>query len=131
MVRRMVGRTDILIVDDDPDHRDLVERRLRGWGCGVVQCAATGGEALALCRAAAPKLILLDINLPDMSGLDVIRRLRADETMQSTLVVAITIDDGKQRECLDLGCNGFIVKPVHFPTLRETMNELGIRVAHG
>jgi len=114
---------DTLVVDDDymsaSIHRSYVERVP---GFAVAGEAHTGAEALELVSRLEPDLVLLDIYLPDMSGLDVIRRLRQRDTM-SVDVIAVTAakDVPTLRSAMQAGVLHYIVKPFVFATLRERL----------
>ena len=112
-----------LVVDDDfmaaSVHREFTERVP---GFDVVGEATTGADALRLIGELQPDLVLLDVYLPDVSGIDVLRRLRA--TAQGHVdVIAITSakDVNVLREAMHLGVVHYIVKPFTFTTLRERL----------
>lgn len=111
-----------LIVDDDfmavSVHRDFVERVP---GFGVAGEATSGARALALAAELRPDLILLDMYLPDLGGIDVLRRLRADERAAATDVIAVTSakDVDILRAAMRLGVVHYIVKPFTFRTFHE------------
>jgi response regulator of citrate/malate metabolism len=112
-----------LVVDDDfmaaSVHREFTERVP---GFVVVGEATTGAEALELISLLQPDLVLLDVYLPDLSGIEVLRRLRA--TAQAHVdVIAITSakDVNVLREAMHLGVVHYIVKPFTFTTLRERL----------
>jgi len=111
-----------LVVDDDPMtasiHRSYVERVP---GFDVVGEAHSGGEALTQVGAIQPELVLLDIYLPDMSGLDVLRQLR--ESSQHVDVIAVTAakDVETLRTAIHGGVVHYLVKPFFFDTLRERL----------
>jgi response regulator of citrate/malate metabolism len=112
-----------LVVDDDfmsaSIHRSYVER-LRGFE--AIGEARSGGEALDLVRRLRPDLVLLDIYLPDMSGLEVIRRLRQDpETAVDVIAVTAAKDVKTLRSAMQGGVVHYIVKPFLFETFRERL----------
>lgn len=84
---------------------------------------ALGIEALEIARDQRPDLILLDIRLPDISGFDVARRLKANEATRSIPVVALTAfaQTEHQREALASGCDGYISKPVNVINFLKTV----------
>ena len=87
-----------------------------------VHTAATAEEALEIARTIHPRLILADIRLPGMDGLEMTRRLKADPETKDIVVVAVTAFamKGDEQKALDAGCNGYITKPIDvntFPTL--------------
>jgi response regulator of citrate/malate metabolism len=120
-----------LVVDDDAMtasiHRSYVERVP---GFEVVGEAHTGRNALELARTAKPDLVLLDIYLPDMSGLDVLRTLREPESPRVD-VIAVTAakDVSTLRTAIHGGVIHYLVKPFFFDTLRERLE--GYAALHG
>jgi signal transduction histidine kinase/CheY-like chemotaxis protein len=112
------GRT-IMVVEDNPVNRKLARNALASQGY-VVHEATTGEEALVLLEHQVADLILMDIQLPGMDGLEVTRRLKADPRTAGIPIVALTAhvkeaDEAKAREA---GCAGYITKPIrlaHFP----------------
>ena len=79
----------VLVVDDERDLRTLLEFNLRQAGYQVAQ-AATGAEALARARSLRPQVIILDLNLPDVSGTDVCRLLKSDESTRGIPILMLT-----------------------------------------
>lgn len=106
----------ILVVDDDPDVRDVLTRFLRRRGY-LVENAADGEEALAAVREHDPDLMLLDIYLPKMTGLDVLYALRDDHRNVPTIALSGIPDDRMVQNTKALGAVGFFAKPFDFPTL--------------
>jgi two-component system phosphate regulon response regulator PhoB len=102
----------VLIVDDERDLRALVDFNLRQSGYRTAQ-AATGAEALARARSLSPQIILLDLNLPDVSGTDVCRLLKSDPQTQSIPVLMLTARGAEQDRILglELGADDYVVKP--------------------
>ncbi len=112
-----------LVVDDDfmsaSIHRSYVERI---GGFEVVGEAHSGGEALELVGRLRPDLVLLDIYLPDMSGLDVLRRLRQDEEATVDVIAVTAAKDVKTlRSAMQGGVVHYVVKPFLFETFRERL----------
>src|SRR5947209_7634862 len=104
---------NILCVDDDESNRFLLGQILRHEGFRV-QEAATGGEALLL-AAARPDLVLLDVQLPDLSGFEVCDRLKADPATAAIPVLHLSAvyTEGRDRaQGLDRGADGYLTKPV-------------------
>lgn len=108
----------VVIVDDDGVIRDLLEFVISEVGCEVHQCA-TGNEALAAVRAHRPALVLLDLGLPDISGLEVLSSLRAEGI--EVPVIAMSGDPGEASESVRLGAAEFIDKPLDLDELAETV----------
>ena len=106
----------ILVVDDLPANRDLMTRRLERSGFRVVS-AASGPEALELLRRAPVDLVLLDIMMPGMTGLDVLKTVRMMPTTATLPVVMVTAKTDSQDvvEALSLGANDYVTKPVDYP----------------
>lgn len=129
---------DILLVEDSPNDADMLFRTLNKSmpGLNLVQ-KEDGAEALDYIfgkgshddgkGTKTPKLILLDLNMPKISGLEVLKRIRADKRTQRIPVVVFTSskEDADVRNCYDLGVNSFIVKPVDFSEFTKTITDLG------
>lgn len=104
----------ILIVDDHPTNLKLASEVLQAAGYEV-QRAADAEQALAVLQQTLPDLILMDIALPGMNGLELTRKLKEDEATRRIRIVALTAfamkgDDQKAR---DAGCDGYIAKPIN------------------
>ena len=104
----------VLLVEDSDAIRDAFTILLEDAGYTVLG-AGTGGEALRLAEERAPDLVLLDMGLPDMTGLEVVRRIKGDAATAGIAVVAVTgrDEDADRRACLAAGCAAYIVKPVN------------------
>ncbi len=110
----MKNRHHVLVVDDDRDALGATTLVLETAGIDV-STAATGGEAVGAVRSLKPDLVLLDVNLPDMNGVDVCRAIKADPETSGVLVVHLTsssVDAGSAVYGLDSGADGYIVRPV-------------------
>jgi CheY-like chemotaxis protein len=121
----------ILVVDDLPANRDLMTRRLERSGFRVLS-AAGGPEALETLRRQPVDLVLLDIMMPGMTGLDVLRTVRLTRSPASLPVVMVTAktDSADVVEALSLGANDYVTKPVDYPVaLARIRAHLGIRQA--
>lgn len=105
----------VLIVDDSSVMRKIVERSLRQAGLQMtdVQEASNGAEALAILAKSPVELILCDINMPVMDGLDFVRRLKGVPNAQGVPVVMITTEGGESHvvQALSAGARGYIRKP--------------------
>jgi len=75
-----------------------------------------------------PALILLDLNLPDMSGTDILARIKSEGSLRRTPVVVLTTTDDKVeiQRCYDLGCNVYITKPVNYENFADAIRQLGL-----
>jgi len=107
-----MAKAVILVVDDEEDIRELVELNLDREGYRVLTCE-TGEQALAVARAQTPDLIVLDLMLPGIDGLEVCKRLKANPTLQQIPVVMLTAK-GEESDIvagLELGADDYITKP--------------------
>jgi two-component system phosphate regulon response regulator PhoB len=102
----------VLIVDDERDLRTLLDFNLRQAGWRTAQ-AETGAEALARARTLRPAVIVLDLNLPDVSGMDVCRLLRADEATRDLPILMLTARSAEEDRVqgLELGADDYLAKP--------------------
>ena len=112
------GDFTLLVVDDVDDNRDLLARRLRREGFAVV-LAANGIEALHTIATSPIDLVILDVMMPGLSGLDVLRAIRADATRAGLPVIMATARADSQDvvHALDLGADDYVTKPIDFPVL--------------
>jgi diguanylate cyclase (GGDEF)-like protein/PAS domain S-box-containing protein len=135
MAQRMsiAARTDepphdaILVVDDEPLNRDLLSRRLATHGHRVV-IAASGSEALDLVARGGIDLVLLDLEMPELSGLDVLATLRESYTPAQLPIILVTAnhDSALVVEAIEQGANDYITKPIDFPVaLARIRSQLG------
>jgi diguanylate cyclase (GGDEF)-like protein/PAS domain S-box-containing protein len=106
----------LLIVDDDEMNRDMLSRRLELHGFSTC-LASSGNEALDLVTRGGIDLVLLDVQMPGMSGLDVLRRLRVRLSSGELPIIMVTAKDRSEDivEALSLGANDFIAKPLDLP----------------
>lgn len=107
-------RTRVLLIEDNEQDRYLVTFLLERHGFAVVH-AATGLRAIDLADRKTFDIILLDIQLPEMDGYAVARRLRQMQLMQGVPIVAVTsyAMAGDREKALDAGCNGYLEKPIN------------------
>src|SRR5512138_643967 len=114
--------THVLTVDDSPSMRDMVRIALTGAGFDVRQ-ATDGEEALALARTRSVDLILSDVNMPNMDGIELIRALRAEDAYRHTPILMLTTDGAPERKRAgkEAGATGWIVKPFDPAQLIATM----------
>jgi len=115
----------ILIVDDTPVNLKLTRMLLVNEGYSVAT-AASAEEALELLRSYRPRLILADIQLPGMDGLEMTRRIKQDAATRGIAVVALTAFamKGDEQKAMDAGCDGYITKPIDTRTLGERIRQL-------
>lgn len=110
----------ILVVEDNDDNRALVTKVLTRQGHRLIE-AASGEQALVLAEEDPPDLILMDLDLAGLSGLDVTRRLKGDPRFAHIPVVALTAYAmvGDREKALKAGCDGYLSKPVDVRKLPE------------
>lgn len=130
---------DVLMVEDNPDDAELAIRELRKHRMANNLFHVTDGEeALEFLFATGkyagirdvshpPRLILLDIQMPKVNGIEVLERIKADERTRTTPVVMLTSskEDPDIKRCYELGANSYIVKPVNFEGFAESIKNLG------
>ncbi len=115
----------VLVADDIPMIRKLVEYHLKRIGFDT-SSAADGAEALMLASNFRYDLILLDIMMPEMDGLEVLRRLRGDSVNRDTPVIMMTAygDASSVKKAVEYGANDFIVKPVEQVSFRKKIMDI-------
>ena len=108
----------VLVVDDVADARAVISELMRSEAYRVVE-AADGGEAVEAASRERPHLVLLDLNLPVLDGLEVARRLRQLPWMEGVPVVAVTAYHyhGMREAALEAGCDEYLPKPLDFDEL--------------
>jgi CheY-like chemotaxis protein len=122
----------ILIVEDNEMNRDMLSRRLQRRGYLVVR-AADGQEAVDMAARQRPDLILMDVSLPVMDGLEATRRIRAHAETQTIPIIALTAHamSGDRDRAVQAGCDDYHPKPVELPHLLARMESLLARAATG
>ena len=130
---------EILLVEDNPKDAEMTQRALRKHNLGnKVHWVKDGAEALdyMFCRGdyagrsvgRPPRLILLDIKMPKVDGIEVLRQIKADEKLRAVPVVVMT-SSNEERDVVDsyrLGVNSYIVKPIEFPAFLEVVAKIGL-----
>ncbi len=103
----------ILVVEDHEDNRRIMNDLLSGAGYDVIE-AVTGEEALRVAEAEHPDLILMDIQLPGLDGLEATRRIKANPALRHIPVIAVTSYalSGDEAKALEAGCDAYFSKPV-------------------
>jgi CheY-like chemotaxis protein len=112
----------VLLVEDSEAIRTAFTILLEDAGYRVLG-TGTGSEALALAAEHLPQLVLLDMGLPDISGLEVVRRLKAAPRTRGIVVVAVTgrAEASDRAACMAAGCEDYLVKPVHLQGLLRAL----------
>jgi len=128
-----VRTATLLVVDDDESNRDVLGRVLQSKGYTVV-LARSGPEAIEIVESQPIDLVLLDIMMPDVSGLDVLRALRATHPREALPVIMATAKDQPQDvvEALKMGANDYVTKPLDFAVvMARTEAQLSLKHAMG
>ena len=115
-----MDKDTILIVDDNPVNMKLIRILLTGEGYDV-RIAADAKEALEVLTEVHPSLILMDIQLPGIDGLELTRRLKAEPTTRDITIVGLTAYamKGDEERILAAGCDGYLAKPIDTRTLPD------------
>jgi CheY-like chemotaxis protein len=127
----------IVMIEDDEGHARLIEKNIRRAGIlNDISHFTDGTSALDYLynhkegpALNGPALILLDLNLPDMSGTDILAKIKAGGSpIKRTPVVVLTTTDDKVeiQRCYDLGCNVYITKPVNYENFADAIRQLGL-----
>jgi len=128
----------IIMIEDDEGHARLIEKNIRRAGVANEIVPFTNGtDALAylmgpdgsgLVNKGRQLLVLLDLNLPDMTGVDILEKVKGNEhTRRSPVVVLTTTDDQREiQRCYDLGANVYITKPVDYDGFANAIRQLGL-----
>ncbi|HEV8448707.1 MAG TPA: diguanylate cyclase, partial [Gemmatimonadaceae bacterium] len=123
--RRESDHSRILIVDDNPDSLEILRARLESWGYRT-QTASDGEDALAKIDVSPPDLILLDIMMPRMDGMEVARRVKGNPALPFIPIImetALATTESKV-EGLDSGADDYITKPIDFAELKARVNSM-------
>jgi DNA-binding response OmpR family regulator len=128
----------IVMIEDDEGHARLIERNIRRAGVNNEIAAFTSGTAAVHyllgtdgsgdVSADRAMLVLLDLNLPDMSGIDILAKVKSNvHTKRSPVIVLTTTDDQREiQRCYDLGANVYITKPVNYESFANAIRQLGL-----
>ena len=131
----------IIMIEDDEGHARLIERNIRRAGVNnEIVGFSDGSSALAylmgpdgtgVSNAERAILVLLDLNLPDMSGIDILEQVKSNVHLRrSPVVILTTTDDQREiQRCYDLGANVYITKPVNYESFANAIRQLGLFVS--
>lgn len=115
-VRRTPGTRSILIAEDNPDSRDALRALLEAYGFHVLE-AQNGEEAVRRAIETKPDLVLMDIMMPVMDGLEATRRLRQEKDFPQVPILALTAMAGSREPAIEAGCDDHLPKPIDIPVL--------------
>ena len=107
----------VLVVDDEPLVRTMLGDAMRMFGYNVA-VASGGAEALRLVSVVAPALVLLDLRMPGMPGIEVLKRLRAEYPRLPVVIVSGEPDDEVKRQALEAGAFDYVAKPFNIAHLK-------------
>jgi CheY-like chemotaxis protein len=128
----------IIMIEDDEGHARLIERNIRRSGVNNEIMPFTNGtdavkhlfgsDGTGAKHKDRALLILLDLNLPDMTGIEILRQIKANQYLKATPVVVLTTTDDSQeiKRCYELGCNVYITKPVNYESFANAIRQLGL-----
>lgn len=115
----------VLIIEDNEDSRRLFQKRLRASG-HLTQIAGNGKEGLEVLNTSSPDLVLLDLELPDTSGFDIVAKIRETPEWASLVVVACTAQAmaGDKERALAAGFDAYLSKPIDIRALPQRLEEI-------
>jgi DNA-binding response OmpR family regulator len=128
----------IIMIEDDEGHARLIERNIRRSGVNNEIIPFTNGtdamrhlfgsDGTAVQHKCHALLILLDLNLPDMTGIDILRQIKENKYLKTAPVVVLTTTDDSQeiKRCYEMGCNVYITKPVNYESFANAIRQLGL-----
>ena len=118
-------KAKILIVEDNPQNMRLTEMTLRSENYTLLK-ATDGEEALDIARRERPDLIIMDIQLPKMNGLEVTRKLREPPAFSHTIIIGLTAYamKGDKERIIESGCDAYLSKPINTRELRGVITEM-------
>lgn len=127
----MAHDVEVLLVEDNPADEELTLRSLKAINlANKVHVARDGAEALDFLFGSnsRPKVVLLDLKLPKVDGLEVLARIRGDDRTHTLPVVVLTSsrEEPDIKRCYELGVNSYIVKPVNFDAFVKAVSEVGL-----
>lgn len=132
----MTNAVEIVMVEDNDDDAELIMRTLKKHNlANQVVRLRDGAEAVefllgvgATVPSGTPRVILLDVKLPKLDGMEVLRRLRADDLTKAVPVVMLTSSDQARdiKNAYELGANSFVTKPIHFGDFSKAVADLGL-----
>jgi CheY-like chemotaxis protein len=126
--RRITGHTGecqrILVVDDIASNRELLIEMLKPLGFEIAE-AEDGKEALLVAEVFVPHVVIIDLRMPEMDGIECVKRLRSQPLYQDTVIfmLSASVQEIHKKDCLTAGCNAFLEKPLHLDTLLNSLEQ--------
>ncbi len=123
-IRKKDGKVTVLIVDDHADNMITTKAILRNMNLEILE-ARNGKEAVEVAKAMHPDLILMDVQMPVMGGVEATQRIRKDQTLQDIVIIALTASamTGDKEAILAAGCDDYLSKPIEPGTLQSTIQK--------
>jgi CheY-like chemotaxis protein len=121
------GQRTVLIADDDDTARNLLKNVLTSSGMNVIAEVADGKQALSEAKRLLPEVVCLDIDMPLMSGLDVLARLRVDNSKLIALIITASPTAQNVREAIQVKADGVIAKPFNQQKIRSEIERAAAR----
>lgn len=129
----MNNAVTIVMIEDDEGHARLIEKNIVRAGVkNPILHFATGRAGMEYLlqhqHGTGSLLILLDLNLPDMTGIDILQSLKVEEALKKVPVIVLTTTDDKREieRCYELGCSVYITKPVEYEQFAHAIRQLGL-----
>lgn len=134
----MAEHVTIIMIEDDAGHARLIEKNIRRAGVlNEIKPFTDGNSAIAYLfgpdgtgavNAGKALLVLLDLNLPDTTGVNILKRIKENEHLRRSPVVVLTTTDDKVeiQRCYDLGANVYVTKPVNYENFSNAVRQLGL-----
>lgn len=129
----MNNAVTIVMIEDDEGHARLIEKNIVRAGVkNPILHFSTGRAGMEYLlqhqHGTGSLLILLDLNLPDMTGIDILQSLKAEEALKKAPVIVLTTTDDKREieRCYELGCSVYITKPVEYEQFAHAIRQLGL-----
>lgn len=114
----------LLVVDDDEMSRNLLENRITKLGYENIDTADSGNQAYELMKSHDYDLVFLDVIMPDLDGIGLLKKIRSDEELESTSVIMVSSSSDQDiiSKCKDLGASNYVIKPFHYSLIKNAID---------